>query len=564
MSCGVAATDDGAVMDLADVLMDEDILCDLLEPTGAACSFPWERCSYRLLDGNGDMYRSSPSPQVETQIDMERLPLLLGDPPTWTYYKNCTLPHITVRAHGVGMHALHLPDRASVLLSAVTLNAATGTAVSCGLDGDVHQPLVHGACSFASISFKTTSYNLKGKALHLLISLLAPEPTTGAGDGTGGCGGVSGGVGARSGNVMLASFLSPPLRVDARKRQTKERLLMTAATGKGRSGQTGSGADATAVTLTPFAPEVLERRLEKVAKTAEGGGKQLRSPIDNSIEGLRAYLSAVNIRPKCKHPLFLVLRFDTCVGLFYDTTRSSNPAEDVEAFQRMMTVLSIAPSKEGVPRGDGGVEFLVATKPDHEHHDHECGKSDCPVRLSAAISLPKGNNLPPQYQMLCDHQLGALRRTYCKLYDAANIACPHGVQPSPAPHAGETPPPCSTCGVQDPPLLFGAGEGGCSAADVCCALDPLEAHRHHGLTVCAASVPRLLGAVESLVSEGAADDQSAGCGMRDACPQAEWEQGLALMAAALSQHCRTRSAAEIMAFMRDCPDDRQKKRTLAV
>lgn len=543
-------------MDLGDVMLDEDILCDLMEPTGAACSFSWERCSYRLLDGSGEMYRSTPSCHVEAHIDMDRLPLLLGDPPTWTYYKNCTLPRITVRMHGAaGVHMPQLPDRSSVLLSAVTLNAATGMAVSCGLDGEVHQPLVHGACSFASISFKTTSYNLKGKPVHLLVSFLAPEPMGDVGVGTR-SDGVSGEVGARAENAVLASFVSPPIRVDARKRQTKERLLLTAATGKG-IGHSGSG-DATAVTLTPFAPEVLERRLEKVAKVTEGGGKQLRSPIDNSIEGLRAYLSAVNIRPKCKHPLFLVLRFDACVGLFYDTTRTSNPAEDVDAFQRMMQVLNIAASKDGIaPRGEGGVEFVVATKPDHERPDHECGKTDCPVRLSAALSLPKGNGLPPQYRMLCDHQVGALRRTYCRLYDAAHVACPDQVQPSPPPTATEAPPPCSTCGVQDPPSLFGAGEGDCTAADVGCASE--DAHHSHGWTVSAASVPRLLGTVESLVAEEA-DDQADGCGMRNACPQAEWEQGLALMAAAMSQHCRTRSAAEIIAFMRDSLDDRRKKR----
>jgi hypothetical protein len=596
-------------MDFADVMLDEDILCDLMDPTGAAHAFPWERCSYRLLDGSGETYRASPSPQIEPHIEMERLPLLLGYPPTWTYYKNCILPRITVRVHGAAdAHAPPLPDRASVLLSAVTLNAATGTAVSCGLDGDVHQPLVHGACSFASISFKTTSYNLKGKPVHLLVSLLAPEPTTGAdegfrggaapttgsnegtqssggtggggmgGGGIGGCGmgagdisggsmggggggvgGVSGGAGAHGGNTVLASFLSPPLRVDARKRQTKERLLLTSATGKGGQGQ--SPADATAVTLTPFAPEVLERRLEKVGKPTDGGGKQLRSPIDNTMEGLRAYLSAVNIRPKCKHPLFLVLRFDACVGLYYDTSRTNNPAEDVEAFQRMMQILNIAPSnKESITsRGEGGgVQFIVATKPGHERPGHECGKTDCPVRLSAAISLSKGSDLPRQYQMLSDHQLGALRRTYCRLYDAAHIADPNSAQQALAQrqsNLGNAPPPCSTCGVQDPPLLpLRFGQGGDSAVVV------PHSHHHH-MSVCPASVPKLLGVIESFIAEGAEDVAGEG---GSACPQDEWERGLALMAAALSQHCRTRSAAEVIAFMRESPDERQRKRMLAL
>ena len=101
----------------------------------------------------------------------------------------------------------------------------------------------------------------------------------------------------------------------------------------------------------------------------------VRLQIDNSIDGLRAYLSAVNIRNKCKvaretaerqprgsretaegqqptqprrrphtaalqspvslprpslpspqHPLFLVLRFDSCVGLLYDSSRAADPA----------------------------------------------------------------------------------------------------------------------------------------------------------------------------------------------------------------------------------------------
>ena len=53
-----------------------------------------------------------------------------------------------------------------------------------------------------------------------------------------------------------------------------------------------------------------------------------RHEIDNSITGLRAYLSALNIRNKCKHPLFLVLRFSACVGLWYDATRTLRVALD--------------------------------------------------------------------------------------------------------------------------------------------------------------------------------------------------------------------------------------------
>ena len=145
---------------------------------------------------------------------------------------------------------------------------------------------------------------------------------------------------------MLRSLLSSAITVDARKRAPKgpgSSALVTGTTVA--SGSNGAaqlptcGGDATTpaptpgggggrASLLPFAPEELERRLEKV------GGRQAaaRQDIDNSMEGLRAYLSALNIRNKCKHPLFLILRFDACVGLLYDPSRESNPAEDDAAF----------------------------------------------------------------------------------------------------------------------------------------------------------------------------------------------------------------------------------------
>lgn len=72
----------------------------------------------------------------------------------------------------------------------------------------------------------------------------------------------------------------------------------------------------------------------------------LRMQIDNSIEGLRAYLSALNIRNKCKHPLFLAMRFDSCVSLYYDSTRAHSPLRDDNAFYHMMEVI-FSPSCTG-------------------------------------------------------------------------------------------------------------------------------------------------------------------------------------------------------------------------
>ena len=43
------------------------------------------------------------------------------------------------------------------------MDVLTHTAHEAGLEGGTLQPLVNGACSFSSLTFKTTSYNLKGK-----------------------------------------------------------------------------------------------------------------------------------------------------------------------------------------------------------------------------------------------------------------------------------------------------------------------------------------------------------------------------------------------------------------
>jgi len=61
-----------------------------------------------------------------------------------------------------------------------------------------------------------------------------------------------------------------------------------------------------------------------------------RREIDNSFDGLRNYLSALNIRNKCKHPLFLVLRFNSCVGLWYDPSSGGDPLADAASFGAMM------------------------------------------------------------------------------------------------------------------------------------------------------------------------------------------------------------------------------------
>jgi hypothetical protein len=62
-------------------------------------------------------------------------------------------------------------------MSAVTVDVLTHTEHEAGLEGGTLQPLVNGACSFSSLTFKTTSYNLKGKPALLTRTFTPAHPT---------------------------------------------------------------------------------------------------------------------------------------------------------------------------------------------------------------------------------------------------------------------------------------------------------------------------------------------------------------------------------------------------
>ena len=359
-----------------------DLMLDLLLGNGAQESedgFKWEPCTYKLHAETGQAWQESPK-SARLAVSMERPPIVSTDSHAWVWHKNCVIPRLTVTCAVEGIPHESL----ACLLSAVRVEVGTHAAHDVGLDGDTLRPLVHGSCSFSSLSFKTTSYNLKGKPLHLMPTLL---------------------VRSEHGLCVACSLISPPIIVNARKRQAKEK-----ASGKPSSSEL-SGSASGETGLLPFAPDLLERKMEKVRRargagpSAKGGADDggaveghaphtwdaasggrggaghghvprgsrgerasdqcspwllaaprpqvekvedspLRRQIDNSMEGLRNYLSALNIRNKCKHPLFLAFRFNACVSLHYDTSRAHSPLEDDGAFYTMMEVrhAAVAPT----------------------------------------------------------------------------------------------------------------------------------------------------------------------------------------------------------------------------
>jgi len=562
--------------------LEDQLFRYLDDAPGASRTFSWEPSSYALHADQGSgkdlpWPRSSPSASpLRLRVSMERPPLQVGDPPSWTWHKNCTLPRIAVEVwRGDGGP---LPERAAVLLSAVTLDVASEAATSCGLEGSTLLPLVSGRASFSALTFKTTSYNLKGRQMHLMATLLVPRaeadpspPATATATALLAPPLESDAVVAvalppavpLSWTMSIAAALvSPPIRVDARKRQPKERgggKASSSATGAG--GARVDGSAGTAATCMPFAPEMLERRMEKVDKGA------VRRQIDNSIDGLRAYLSAVNIRNKCKHPLFLVLRFDSCVGLLYDSSRAAHPAclADDTAFDKMMSVLTASQDRplrmDAYPQpepqdADKALpsylpEYVIAIKSDQVGPQHDCGFADCPVRLSAALSLPHFTALPSAYTMMTPQQLGILRRTYCRLHCAHSLASStptvSAIPVAALSYHSAAPPPFQHCNAcQAPPDPHGP-DGLIASHETEHMLSPWNraTGRTYGTASFHAQGVRLLSSLRESI-RGSLGSCSRGC------PEEEWERTLAVLASAMSHHCTSSgvTAAELVAFAR--------------
>lgn len=94
---------------------------------------------------------------------------------------------------------------------------------------------------------------------------------------------------------VLTATISPPIFVDSRKSARDAQILLD----KKISSY-----------VEPFLPE----NLDKVFIKRENKKKNdTEIKIYNDHEGLYNYLTAPNIRHKVKHPIFLALKFSSCV-----------------------------------------------------------------------------------------------------------------------------------------------------------------------------------------------------------------------------------------------------------
>lgn len=66
-----------------------------------------------------------------------------------------------------------------------------------------------------------------------------------------------------------------------------------------------------------FPPNLLDT---KYVKRVNKNHKVIENIINNDFQGLYDYFTAPNIRRKIRHPIFLAIKFSSCVKFFYNTS----------------------------------------------------------------------------------------------------------------------------------------------------------------------------------------------------------------------------------------------------
>ncbi|CAD8197297.1 unnamed protein product [Paramecium octaurelia] len=252
-----------------------------------------------LTHPEGDAY---PEPYVTLVIDTEKQ-LKYSEELGWNWHKSWNLPNIVVRLEIKDSQTQELllsPKNLYAQLYAVK-KVQEGSRVilqDVGLRGTSKLELIDGQAYFSALRFASTSYNNEGVKFHLLMSVYIQNSDT-------------------EKPQILNSTISPPIFVDSRKsagNSEQKKLYLHA---------------------EPFTFDLLDKKYfkrENKRKTEQD------VEIENDFESLFNYLTAPNIRHKVKHPLFLIIKFSTCVSLYYNPmTVEGNVKTIMEKLQSQLT-----------------------------------------------------------------------------------------------------------------------------------------------------------------------------------------------------------------------------------
>lgn len=169
----------------------------------------------------------------------------------------------------------------------------------------------------SNLKFGNTSYSNEGLKFHLIISILEELDEENPNN-------------TLERYRVLDSKISPPIYVDSRK-----------------GAMNSKNSDSKSISL--FNPQLLTKNFIKKRGLSEEKKEEI---VKNSIKGFIHYYTAPNIRNKINHPIFIALRFSTCISLFYNKKifckeiLAENIREIISFIQHYSVSISKIPSKQ--------------------------------------------------------------------------------------------------------------------------------------------------------------------------------------------------------------------------
>eukprot|EP00743_Colponemidia_sp_Colp-15_P004672 GILK01005034.1.p1 GENE.GILK01005034.1~~GILK01005034.1.p1 ORF type:complete len:1080 (-),score=168.06 GILK01005034.1:199-3438(-) len=370
-----------------------------IAPNLSSPAFAWEFCDRVLMqDSNQNevfwplapttiaIGTSSIWSNIQADLDITQdKAFLYGDDKRWNWHKSWNLPTIsaqlTIRDRATGQVLPHPPNLTVRLLTVKFGGPARDQLMEVGLKGNSTAYLVGGEHTWSGLKFSSTSYNHEGARFHVVVTVFA---------------GTDNGA-----PRTLISKISTGIFVDSRKLARESKRLK---------------AQVAHMQFTPFPPNLLDKPFSKKNKKIKGVDEE--EPIDNSLTGLFRYFTAPNIRHKCRHPVFLAVRFSNAVLLLQNTSVYPFLPQDESTFQGMMNDIHRTEDEGKVqPKHP---HFLLVLHPeqinsvtrDQLKKIHENLET---VRNFWVEFTSELRNVPGQFRAVIDIQ--ALRTRYVAAYD---------------------------------------------------------------------------------------------------------------------------------------------------
>lgn len=297
------------------------------------CPWKWQPCSEDVLAylNNTPDYSKDFTKKTEFRIETSDN-FLFNNKTGWSWHKTRALPEIIVRrasSEQEQVNHMKLKVELCAVIFLYTKKELPNLKIM-PLKGDTVKTLRSQEVSFNKIRFGTTSYRNKGLGFNLLVKVMACNSSSSKDREKS--------KDNREGeNHVLQAYLSPAIYVDSVDLNDQGMDLRRKKICLGY--------------FKLFNPKYLAK--DFVKKTTSPNGEVSHHHILNDFQSMLHYISAVNIKKKTRHPIFLSIKFSSCFKIHYNTTyftHSENIRRDIIfRFQSILNELEMKPKA----RSDG-------------------------------------------------------------------------------------------------------------------------------------------------------------------------------------------------------------------